>query len=172
MKETELCEACVKAPVPGALWPMNGRAEVQRCDDCRRLHDDLEAAVAVMDWLNGNRPESGPFSIVIEPDPSDDGPQPRLIYFVAVSRRGGSFRELTEEECQRALEGAEMSKPESEKESEGLLEDILQAARAHGEESDPDHEVGDLQIALRLAWAGLSPEAQREVHSTLSGTNR
>jgi hypothetical protein len=32
------------------------------------------------------------------------------------------------------------------------VETVIQAARAHGEDSDPDHEVGDLQDALRVAW--------------------
>lgn len=49
-----------------------------------------------------------------------------------------------------------------------LVEDIIQAAQQHGEESEPDHEVGDLQDALRLAWIKLSPEAQRAVHKELA----
>jgi hypothetical protein len=51
---------------------------------------------------------------------------------------------------------------------DNLLEDILQAAQAHGEESEPDHEVGDLQDTLRLAWAKLSLEAQLDVHKELA----
>ena len=40
------------------------------------------------------------------------------------------------------------------------LQLILQAAAAHGESSEPDHEVGDLQQALRAAW-DLMDAAQR-----------
>lgn len=36
------------------------------------------------------------------------------------------------------------------------LDLILEAARAHGESSEPDHEVGDLQDALRAAWRIMS----------------
>jgi len=32
------------------------------------------------------------------------------------------------------------------------IERLLDAATKHGLESDPDHEVGDLQSFLRLAW--------------------
>ena len=32
------------------------------------------------------------------------------------------------------------------------IEALFQAARIHGQESEPDHEVGDLQQALLAAW--------------------
>jgi hypothetical protein len=38
------------------------------------------------------------------------------------------------------------------------LEDYLTAARQHGADEDPDHEVGDLQDLLRAAWSLMSPE--------------
>lgn len=38
---------------------------------------------------------------------------------------------------------------------------ILEAARRHGEQSEPDHEVGDLQDALRICWKLMTP-TQRE----------
>ena len=34
---------------------------------------------------------------------------------------------------------------------------LLEAARAHGEQSEADHEVGDLQDLVRACWARLSP---------------
>jgi hypothetical protein len=43
------------------------------------------------------------------------------------------------------------------------LQDLLDAAQRHGEESDPDHEVGDLQDILRDLWPKLSLRARREV---------
>ena len=46
------------------------------------------------------------------------------------------------------------------------LEMLLAAARRHGLESDPDHEVGDLQDLLRSCWDRLSPEARAEVFDT------
>lgn len=45
------CE-CDDDAVPGAGWPFNNRAEVQRCDMCKRLSDDAEAATAVVARLN------------------------------------------------------------------------------------------------------------------------
>ena len=42
------------------------------------------------------------------------------------------------------------------------LDYILAAAAEHGQVSDPDHEVGDLQQALRFAWAVMTDE-QREL---------
>lgn len=38
------------------------------------------------------------------------------------------------------------------------LDRILAAAKAHGEDDDPDHEVGDLQEVLRAAWSRMTPE--------------
>ena len=46
-----------------------------------------------------------------------------------------------------------------------LVEEIIAAAERHGEQSEPDHEVGDLQDALRAAWALLSPDQRRKVHA-------
>jgi len=43
------------------------------------------------------------------------------------------------------------------------LEKLMAAARRHGLESDPDHEVGDLQDVLRSCWDRLSPAAREEV---------
>lgn len=40
------------------------------------------------------------------------------------------------------------------------IEHYISLAQQHGEDSDPDHEVGDLQTFLREAWTVLS-EAQR-----------
>lgn len=41
---------------------------------------------------------------------------------------------------------------------EKVLEALLKIAKAHGEDSEPDHEVGDLQDLLRPMWALLTPE--------------
>lgn len=41
---------------------------------------------------------------------------------------------------------------------ETLLETVFHAAHVHGADSDPDHEVGDLQDALRAAVTLLLPE--------------
>jgi hypothetical protein len=48
-----------------------------------------------------------------------------------------------------------------EDESAGLVEKIIEAAKTHGEESEPDMEVGDLQGALRAAWTVMSPEQRK-----------
>lgn len=44
------------------------------------------------------------------------------------------------------------------------MERLIDAARAHGEQSDPDHEVGDLQGILRDCWAVMTPEQRKEVY--------
>lgn len=44
------------------------------------------------------------------------------------------------------------------------LSKILGAAQLHGEESEPDHEVGDLQEVLRECWKRMTPAARREVY--------
>lgn len=36
------------------------------------------------------------------------------------------------------------------------VELVIEAAESHGESSEPDHEVGDLQDALRAAWDLMS----------------
>ncbi len=46
-----------------------------------------------------------------------------------------------------------------------LLEEIIGAAKRHGEVSESDHEVGDLQDALRAAWALLTHDQQCELHA-------
>lgn len=52
----------------------------------------------------------------------------------------------------------------AENDTAGLdVEKIIDAATAHGEESVPEHEVGDLQQALREAWKHLTPEGRRAV---------
>jgi hypothetical protein len=42
------------------------------------------------------------------------------------------------------------------------IEVVLEAAKLHGEDSDPDHEVGDLQDFARLCWKRLTPDQKRE----------
>ena len=43
------------------------------------------------------------------------------------------------------------------------IEDLLNAAKAHGEDSDPDHEVGDLQDILRTCFVVMEDDQAREV---------
>lgn len=45
------------------------------------------------------------------------------------------------------------------------LDELLDAATAHGEASAPDHEVGDLQDILRTCWALLTPEQRTTVYN-------
>jgi hypothetical protein len=35
---------------------------------------------------------------------------------------------------------------------------LLEAARLHGENSEPDHEVGDLQSLFLACWSVMTPE--------------
>lgn len=43
-----------------------------------------------------------------------------------------------------------------------FLDRVIDAAQRHGEESEADHEVGDLQMLAWKLWAVLTP-AQRKV---------
>lgn len=46
------------------------------------------------------------------------------------------------------------------------IETYISAAKQHGEDSDPDHEVGDLQDMLRSAWELLSEEQRLQLVRT------
>ena len=56
-----------------------------------------------------------------------------------------------------------------------MIEVLLSVAKTHGEDCDPDHEVGDLQDLLRPMWSVMTPTQQRdflaseEVATMLSG---
>lgn len=43
------------------------------------------------------------------------------------------------------------------------LERLLEGARQHGLQSEPDHEIGDLQDVLRFCWTLLTPEQRQQV---------
>jgi len=43
----------------------------------------------------------------------------------------------------------------------GPLEALMEAARAHGQEDDPEHEVGDLQQLLMAAWRIMDTRQRR-----------
>lgn len=47
-----------------------------------------------------------------------------------------------------------------------ILTTLFDAADQHGEDSEPDHTVGDLQDLLREAWALMSTEQRRELLQT------
>lgn len=49
------------------------------------------------------------------------------------------------------------------------IEQIIDAARAHGEDSDADHEVGDLQEVLRACWSAMTPKARTSVRAKFAG---
>jgi hypothetical protein len=40
---------------------------------------------------------------------------------------------------------------------------LLDAARVHGDNSEGDHEIGDLQMFLQLTWAQLTPDQRAKV---------
>ncbi len=44
-----------------------------------------------------------------------------------------------------------------------FIEDVLAAAKAHGQISEPDHEVGDLQDVLRACWGIMTPEQRTRI---------
>ncbi len=66
---------------------------------------------------------------------------------------------------------ARLPKPEDVSEAGLQLSALTEAARAHGEQSEPDHEIGDLHSILATCWAEMTP-AQRsrvfQVHKHLA----
>lgn len=48
------------------------------------------------------------------------------------------------------------------------LEMMLTSARRHGEESEPDTEVGDLQALVRMLWAAASEKTRVAVAKQFS----
>lgn len=44
-----------------------------------------------------------------------------------------------------------------------LLDSLLAGAAAHGKQSEPGHEVGDLQTLLEAAWARLTEEQRAAI---------
>jgi hypothetical protein len=46
-----------------------------------------------------------------------------------------------------------------------MLEHILEAAKQHGEQSEPEHEVGDLQGVLTACWKKLSADDKYDVYT-------
>lgn len=57
-----------------------------------------------------------------------------------------------------------MPRPNATRHGPDLLAEVFVAARRHGRASDPDHEVGDLQDALRIAWQMLTPAERKRLH--------
>lgn len=45
------------------------------------------------------------------------------------------------------------------------IERIIDGAFSHGELSEPDHEIGDLQTALRACWERMTHEQRKAVLS-------
>lgn len=46
---------------------------------------------------------------------------------------------------------------------DGIDEILIEAAEKHGQDSDADHEVGDLQDLLRACWAEMNPQQRARV---------
>lgn len=53
--------------------------------------------------------------------------------------------------------------PNSNSTRDGFVQDIFAAAKAHGEQSEADHEVGDLQQALHLCWMSMDQKRRASV---------
>jgi hypothetical protein len=43
------------------------------------------------------------------------------------------------------------------------IETMIEDAERHGRDSDPDHEVGDLQALARVLWGALAPDARARI---------
>ena len=55
--------------------------------------------------------------------------------------------------------------------SDELLAIVVDAARRHGEESDPDHEVGDLQDFVAICWLKLTSQERHEAVEQFKGSH-
>jgi len=53
-------------------------------------------------------------------------------------------------------------------EGDALLQDILHAATTHGEQSEAEHEVGDLQMVLTLIWEMLTRDQRRVIYQRVA----
>lgn len=54
---------------------------------------------------------------------------------------------------------------------DAAIEILIDGAQQHGEDSEPDHEVGDLQDFLRAMWGMLTPR-QRKAFFKLEDVER
>lgn len=48
-----------------------------------------------------------------------------------------------------------------------LVEKVIELAAQHGEESEPQMEVGDLQEALRIAWKVMSRQQRGQAFNEI-----
>lgn len=51
--------------------------------------------------------------------------------------------------------------------SKDFAETVILAAEEHGKQSEPDHEVGDLQEALRVCWRLMTTRQREEAADVL-----
>jgi hypothetical protein len=63
-------------------------------------------------------------------------------------------RDLVDE----AISLVEMAAKPAPVNTDDAVERLLEVARVHGEDSEPDHEVGDLQDFMRAMWGVLTPQ--------------
>lgn len=99
-------------------------------------------------------------------------------YWNALSDGEQEWFEIAQHDLEATTVCEDSAKPAGAEPTANPLLDVefyLKAARTHGEDSEPDHEVGDLQDFLRTMWSVLTP-AQRlsfakneTVHTTLEG---
>jgi hypothetical protein len=75
---------------------------------------------------------------------------------------GDGVKVLHDFEAAAALEYQEHLVQMRERGVDHDVERYIDAALQHGEDSEPDHEVGDLQDYLRVMWDLLTPEQQSQ----------
>lgn len=51
--------------------------------------------------------------------------------------------------------------------SKDFVETVILAAEEHGKQSEPDHEIGDLQEALRVCWRLMTTRQREEAADLL-----
>ena len=98
------CDQCEGSPVPGAILGMDYVEGVQRCDQCEKFDNDLNAAIAVVVWLNANHADRGPFAVGFVAVVSDVKPTPGefSVGDLALHRSGGlDAREVVEVSADR-----------------------------------------------------------------------
>lgn len=69
------------------------------------------------------------------------------------------FEASAEQEYEKHLKQRELTMAQTHH-----IDHYIDAARQHCEDSEPDHEVGDLQGYLRAMWDLLTPQQQAQFH--------
>jgi|GEM_PF-5014100 len=154
--DSEICDNCNGL---GYLFPWGddtGLACVERCDICKKFTDDDEAAIELCVDLQKKVGTRYTVSRIVLPGHSTEDPGSVRSVVMELERANEDSVTYTvlDFEDGAALE-KKLRRPD--------IEDFIKAAKEHGELSESDHEVGDLQGMLRKAWELLPDRGRRKL---------